>query len=54
MSRLLMIQIDPGLPPPAPVSSQILMGATTVGTHHVSGRQRMELTSGGASEAIQA
>ena len=49
ISMLLIVQMDPGLPPPAPVSSHTFVGRVVVGTHHFSGMHRTNVTSGGSS-----
>lgn len=41
----------PGFPPPAPVSSHILVGITEEGIHHAEGTHLIHVTSGGSSES---
>jgi hypothetical protein len=50
--RLLIIHIEAGLPPPAPVSSHILFGFTLVGAHQLAGTHLIDFTSGGSSEVV--
>ena len=50
MSREFTVQILPGLPPPAPVSSQIFVGVTVLGIHQEAGTERIDVISGGSSE----